>query len=170
MVKAAVMEKPSIIYSKRYIPNGKVSKELEEKVNIALNTLSAISSEVIRTLRDDTENYLIEGVYVVGSVVRGVDDSDVDLYIKTKNTDRRGIGDYKTISDFIKVASFESLCKNKSKTEWVDLYIGTTCPSKEHFEQKYNYNITNQVLHLIKQYNKSMMETKKEPNHKPKPS
>lgn len=164
MTDTAVMEKPNIIYSKRYIPGGKISEELEEKVNKALKNYSDTSLKLTQLQKGIPDDYAILEVYVVGSLLRGVDDSDVDLYIKTKNTDRISGGNYASISDLIKTTSFKCLCESKPKTEWVDIYVGTIGPSKEHFEQKYNYNITEQVLHLIKQYNKSLLETKKEIN------
>ena len=138
-----------IEFSTKYLPDGKISQILKlrldqalEHYKTAINTLERLSQDESLEFDFSLEDALVKDAYIVGGLLWGRNDSDIDLYLKTYNTN------YKA-DRALKFMHFESFCKYNPKTDWVDLYLGKKGPSRDNFEGKPNYRITNQIRNLL---------------------
>ncbi len=148
-----------IIFSERYIPDGKVSRELEEKLTTGLSALKDFMELFFkkRKGKDETpSNYELCEIYSIGSILRGRDTSDVDFYFRTRNT---GV-EYNNVA---KTALHFLLNKDVEKHDQIDVYLGSEEPNITGFFAGWpKHNITNQVSPLIESYNSSIEELVKE--------
>ena len=144
--------KTEIVFSKKYLPHGKVSDILRFQLDLALadyrtavNTLERMSSDRLVEFKFKNEDALIKDVYIVGGLLWGRNDSDIDLYLQIYNTDIQS-------EHALKVMHFKSFCENKPKPEWVDIYLGKGLPSQDNFLGKPNYKITKQIKDVLIKY------------------
>lgn len=133
-------------FSKKYLPNGKVSEKLSDKIDKAFSFIEDTWDFFMKKENFVVNSFDINKVFVVGSLLRGVDNSDVDIYFQMPNLDPEVYG-------FLKTSSFYFLCKDKPKTEWIDTYFGRNEPGKGSFRGKEIYDITDQVENRIEDYN-----------------
>ena len=128
-------------FSEKYLSKGKISDLLRFKLDealglyrIVLNNLDRLNSDGSLEFDFNLEQALVKDAYIVGGLLWGRSESDVDLYLQTYGTN------YQT-DRAIKLMHFENY-KNKPKQEWVDLYLGRGLPSQDNFLGKPNYRIT----------------------------
>lgn len=140
-------------FSKRYLPDGKVSEELSDRIDKAFEFMYDIRDFLMKKQKTNDSfhfriinSFLIDKVFVVGSILRGIDNSDVDLYFQIPNLDP-------DIYGFLKTSSFYFLCKDKQKIEWIDTYFGRERPGEGIFRGKEVYDISDQIKKRIENYN-----------------
>ena len=111
-----------------------------------VNVLEAyveISKDHAECMNNNSRNYLIKEIYVVGSGAReNKIDSDMDLLFIVQNLDENSSKSLKLILSFI----FQT---DRPKNEAIDVYIR----KKDIFPEKESVLITNQVKNLINRCN-----------------
>ena len=91
-------------------------------------------------------DYTIREAHLIGSVLRGVDNSDLDLLLVADKIEQQ---DYK----FIKMYLSEIFFNNVSKPLAIDVFIRPY----DEFPERGSFEITDQVKGLLKKYNSNII-------------
>lgn len=153
-------KKCQIKYDGRFLDkHGKATPLLKKDIKISLNCLESIVGCILKTKKGNPSSFGIRDIFVVGSVLKGSTESDIDLYMRTEGTDV-------ATNDLLKLNSFYMLCEGKNKNDWIDLYFGTEIPNTTgYFKDKPKYCITDQVKEEMKKYNENIGAGNVEPGH-----
>lgn len=148
-----------IVFSSKYLPKGKITELLNFKIDEALSHYKK-AVDILSHLAEDNslefnfkgEDALVKDLYIVGGLLWGRNESDIDLYIQTINTNYQA-------DHTLKLMHFKDYCEGKPKIDWVDVYIGKKLPSQDNFLGKPNYRITSKVRQLLQKH--KLLKTKK---------
>jgi hypothetical protein len=82
-----------IEFSKKYIPDGKISEILRFKLDqalshyeLAVRQLNRIYYHASKSSEFSLEDALVKDAFIVGGLLFGRNDSGIDLYLQTNNT------------------------------------------------------------------------------------
>ena len=126
--------------------NGEVTERFRESLERVLTeyvpTVVFWSERTGKPLSD----YRIREAHVVGSILEGNDESDVDIMLIANHMDEE---DYR----FIKVVMAKLFYSNRIKTEAVDVFVR----QYDAFPERNSFEITNQVKPLLDRFNSKLV-------------
>ena len=129
--------------------NGRVTEKLRSDLSDVLNAyVPAVKFWQPKT-RKPLESYTIREAYVVGSVLQGNDESDLDILLIGNHFDGE---DYR----FFKIVMAEQFYSNRSKRLAIDVYIRDS----DEFPEKPSFEITEQVQDMLDKHNKEITSPK----------
>ncbi|MEK6856717.1 MAG: nucleotidyltransferase domain-containing protein [Nanoarchaeota archaeon] len=134
------------IKNTRYLTKeGKVTSLLKQHLEEVLQAHIDASTFWAGKRNKPREDYTVREAYIVGSILRGNDESDLDILLIGNKLDQE---DYR----FLKQVLAQSFFVNRAKTVAVDVF---TRPYDE-FPEKPSFEITSQVRHLLDTYNRKL--------------
>lgn len=126
----------------KFIKNGKITDLLKSALEDILKEYIPIVKFRAERLGRQDDDYTIREVYVIGSVLLGNNNSDLDLLLIANKIDQE---DYR----FIKGLLSEIFFNNLQKADAVDIFVRPY----DEFPERNHYQITDQVEDLLKKYN-----------------
>jgi predicted nucleotidyltransferase len=131
----------------RYLhKNGQVTSLFRKTCAEVLREYTEFSRFASKRLQRDSEDFNIREAYVVGSVLRGVDNSDLDLLMIANKIDNN---DYKLIKQYLSQIFFNPFYKSEA----VDVYIRPY----DEFPDKPRFEVTAQIRDLLEFWNRQIV-------------
>ena len=93
--------------------------------------------------RKPLSDYEIREVHIVGSILRGNDESDLDIMLIASNIDQE---DYR----FLKMVLAQSFFSNRPKTQAIDVFVRPY----DEFPERDSYEVTAQVGSILRKHNR----------------
>lgn len=113
-----------------------------EKVLLKYSDLARFLADKLNRPRDD---YTIKEAYIVGSVLQGNNDSDLDIMLIANKIDQN---DYNLFKNFLAQAFFNTM----NKRDAIDVYVRPY----DAFPDRPSFEVTRQVSKILDKYNHMM--------------
>ena len=130
--------------------NGRITKKLERSLEGVLRSYVETVKFWAEKREKPLEDYIIREAYIVGSILRGNNLSDIDFLLIANKIDQE---DYR----FIKHVMANEFFVNRPKTEAIDVYVRPY----DEFPERGSYEITDQVEAMLNRYNKKLSDSEK---------
>ncbi len=136
-----------LIADTRYLlKTGAVTPKLRGIVDNVLSQYVEAARFLANLRTRHLDDYIVREAYIVGSIVRGVDDSDLDLLFLADKIDQ---DDYRVTKQVLSMLFFNNIPKPLA----VDIYVRP----HDEFPEKPSFEITKQVKDLIDKHNRDLM-------------
>ncbi len=139
------MRKKPTIETKFLTRDGLVKKKLKDIISDVLKDYTDCVKFWHEKRNKGVSDYLLREVYIVGSVISGEDNSDLDLLIIGEKLDGE---DYR----FFKQVMAQLYWTNRKKSGAIDIYIRP----HDEFPEKPSFEITSQLEEELKKCNDSI--------------
>ncbi len=110
-----------------------------EKILLKYSDMAVFMADKLNRPRSD---YIIREAHIVGSILSGRDDSDLDILLIANKIDHN---DYNLFKNFLAQAFFN----NRPKIEAIDIFVRPY----DEFPERPSYEVTKQVIRTIDKYN-----------------
>jgi len=136
------MKKRPVSNTRYLLENGMVTSKFRSKLAEVLGHYVDIASLVADKRQKHLEDYRIREAHVVGSVLRGIDDSDLDLLLIADKIDQT---DYRIVKTVLSELFFNNIPKQLA----VDVFVRPY----DEFPDRGSFEVTSEVREILKDYN-----------------
>lgn len=121
---------------------GEVTPAFSNALERVLLKYSDLSRFLADRLSKPREDYIIKEAHIIGSILSGVDDSDLDIMLIANKIDQN---DYSLFKNFLSQAFFN----NRPKIGAIDVFVRPY----DAFPERPSYEVTSQVRKVLDKYN-----------------
>lgn len=126
---------------------GKITERAENALENTLYLYSSCAKQHSRVTDNNSENYLVDKVSIVGSGSQNKIDSDIDIMLVVPKIDVGSADNLKLIMSYV-------LYCDRPKQEAIDVYIRPV----DKFPKRSSRDITSQVKKMIKNCNEGILK------------